>query len=343
MRAVLGIALTLCLCIACAIVVHALVAGVTLPFAQWGIFNPKPATSYDVLVTGDVFLGRSVERWQALSPANDPFVGLTSTFARYQYTLINFEAAVPAVHQPTPDFQFQFSVASTALPQLAQAGVTHASLANNHSNDFGPAAYQHTRQVLAAIGVMPVGHPQTVATTSLVSVETELGLVAMVTVNAVGVTPDVAAVSNFLEPVRANHELVVVVPHWGEEYTTELSLTQRTLRDVFVAGGVDVVLGHHPHVLQPVEQVEDTLIVYSLGNTIFDQFFSNEVQTGLLVGLGYHNRKLALRLYPISSIDSRYQPQLLTGRAGTEALLKLANLSDPALREAILESVIPLP
>ena len=69
-----------------------------------------------------------------------------------------------------------------------------------------------------------------------------------------------------------SHDVVVVSMHWGEEYQPEPDLLTVELAREMIDAGADIIFGHHPHVLQPVERYKDGLIFYSLGNFIFDQF-----------------------------------------------------------------------
>ncbi len=78
-------------------------------------------------------------------------------------------------------------------------------------------------------------------------------------------------------------DLVVVYPHWGIEYQTTANSAITTLAHQFVDAGADLVIGAHPHVVQQSEIYQGKYIYYSLGNFIFDQYFSPEVKKGLML------------------------------------------------------------
>jgi poly-gamma-glutamate synthesis protein (capsule biosynthesis protein) len=85
-----------------------------------------------------------------------------------------------------------------------------------------------------------------------------------------------------VERARADHDLVVVVVHWGEEYFAAPSLRQRRVARRLLDGGVDMIIGHHPHVLQAIERHETGLVAYSLGNFLFSHTTSLPRLMGVL-------------------------------------------------------------
>ena len=262
---------------------------------------------------------------------------MQTLFESYQNVVINFEAPVPPVHVPTPDFGFNFSVPTTAVAQLPTAGITHVSLANNHVYDHGVAGFEHTVRVVRSAGLIPVQEDYT--PTYLESSNATLGLIA---VNTVGTQPAVNDLKAAIVSVRANEALPVVFIHWGDEYVQTPSTDQRQLAKELAAAGAFLIVGHHPHVVQSIERIGDTIVFYSLGNTVFDQYFSDDVQQGLLLGLEQLAGEWYAQLWPISSIGSPHQPQELTGAERATFLSDLAAISDSSLRETIMTGAIPL-
>lgn len=90
---------------------------------------------------------------------------------------------------------------------------------------------------------------------------------------------------------KQDNEVRVISIHWGEEYYTKANEKQRILAAKLSEAGFDVILGHHPHVIQPVEKMGDTQVIYSHGNFIFDQNFSGLTQKGLICRLNFPNNK----------------------------------------------------
>jgi poly-gamma-glutamate synthesis protein (capsule biosynthesis protein) len=141
--------------------------------------------------------------------------------------------------------------------------------------------------------------------------------------------------------MKSESDLQVAYVHWGEEYTSIPSLAQRNFAKVLAELGVDIVVGHHPHVVQSIEMVENTLVFYSLGNFIFDQYFSNEVQQGLVLNLVLSEEEY-LEIVPVSSLETRNQPNLMSPENKAIFLEFLATISDPTLEQGIREGRLSL-
>ena len=84
---------------------------------------------------------------------------------------------------------------------------------------------------------------------------------------------------------------------------------QKRLGKMFIDAGADIVVGHHPHVVQELEQYKNGWIVYSLGNFIFDQNFSEETNTGVMLEVKLKNKRIEGVNEKIITINSEYQPQ----------------------------------
>ena len=118
------------------------------------------------------------------------------------------------------------------------------------------------------------------------------------------------------------------------------SLAQQKLAHQIIEAGADLIIGHHPHVVQNIEKYQGKLIFYSLGNFIFDQYFSLETQQGLAVGLEVHPDKLIFRLFPLQiNLD---QPVLMKQSQNSEFLIKLAERSDRKLVDAIKSGIMQI-
>jgi poly-gamma-glutamate synthesis protein (capsule biosynthesis protein) len=118
---------------------------------------------------------------------------------------------------------------------------------------------------------------------------------------------------------------------------TAANQTQSTFAKELVAAGVDLIIGHHPHVVQTVTVVDGVPVIYSLGNTVFDQYFSSAVQEGMVVALEYTTTKRTAVLHPISSIGSRTRPYLSPAWEKDQFLKALAKLSEVSLEQSIKE------
>jgi poly-gamma-glutamate synthesis protein (capsule biosynthesis protein) len=126
---------------------------------------------------------------------------------------------------------------------------------------------------------------------------------------------------------------IIVNIHWGDEYQKSSSSFQQNLAHKIIDAGADLIIGHHPHVVQDIGFYKGKLIFYSLGNFIFDQYFSKDTQQGLAVELEFFSDKAIYRLLPIQSHLS--QPFLMEEEIKSAFLKDLAQKSSHELKEEI--------
>jgi poly-gamma-glutamate capsule biosynthesis protein CapA/YwtB (metallophosphatase superfamily) len=261
---------------------------------------PAGASDRFVLVAGGDVMPVLATATVIVSRGPDyPFVDLAPLFRRGDAAFANLEAPLTTRGAPTPgkspeeveqgqDYVFRGSprVASA----LRRAGLTIASTANNHVMDFGSEGLLDTLAHLRAAGVRAVGAGPTLQDAraprfleagglrlAFLAYSDVLPRASVATARSPGIAPAKgywtgrAAEEELAADVqaarrRADH--VVVSLHWGDEMATMPNCRQVTLARKVLAAGAAVVLGHHPHVLQPVELREGRLVAYSLGNLV---------------------------------------------------------------------------
>lgn len=293
------------------------------------------AQTDSILFTGDIMLGRHVEtlaRKHHSSYSFDYFPELISTSS---VIFANFESSMSNPHKQTPSGGFTFSTDNFFPTVLASSGVTHVSLANNHALDYGVSGYNKTKNSLAAVGVMAFGHPTLVSSTSVTYTivnEVRVGVLALHTLFN---DPDVNDLQNVIAQMKQSSDLQFVYVHWGVEYEPIHSIKQKKLASYLVSQGIDAIIGHHPHVVQDIELIENVPVFYSLGNTIFDQYFSKSVQIGYLLRVTPSKSKLVFSLVPIQSLTAISQPHLMQGSERTDFLNSMALVSDESLQDSV--------
>ena len=295
----------------------------------------QPST---IVFVGDVLLARDVEQHQRRFGINYPFARIS--FPPSSYLIGNFESAIPPVHQSTPHFQMRFSTPTSSVEALRVAGFTHVSLANNHSLDFGVGGYTNTASTLREAGVIPFGYSMATATQPFVLLSTTHGTVAVLGWQTVTQSWSEAAAASAMAAAARVSDWQVAFMHWGPEYHATPSTVQQSQAAALVQQGADLIIGHHPHVVQGVDVINGVPVVYSLGNFVFDQYFSAAVQHGLVVTLDMTVPEL--RLTGVTSADSRTQPRYHTAEESLHFLESLAAKSSPALRADIVRGHIPL-
>ncbi len=283
---------------------------------------------------GDIMLARNVENLMDAYGSAYPYDGLPA-HPQGQYLVGNFEGSIPAVHVPTQSMQFSFSVDPAHLDGLRQYGFTHLSLANNHAYDFGGDDFAHGRQLLEEHGFTVFGDPGELGTSSITYLDVGTTTVALVGVYAVHQPPATDAVASVFAEASRNSDLQIAYIHWGEEYKLIHNAFQERVAQGLIDAGADAVIGHHPHVVQDIGLYKDVPIFYSIGNFIFDQYFSEDVQNGLALDATFGVSSIRFDIVPVTSIGTRSQPRIM-GAYEREVLLKaLAEHSDPAGAQTI--------
>ncbi len=295
-----------------------------------------PTTIYFL---GDIMMARDVEK--KILKFGDDYLFKNISFLPHSYAVGNFESAIPETHVVTPNNTFRFSTAKEFLPLLNKLGVTHVSLANNHAYDFGLAGFNQTLSVLAESNLIAFGHPSVIATTSVTKLKTAKGAVGILAVHTLYAEPNRDALLSQIESMRNETELQIAYVHWGDEYVKNPNQSQINLAEFLVANGVDLIIGHHPHIVQSIGKIGTVPVIYSLGNFVFDQYFSEEVMQGLVVKLEI-NEGASLELLPVSTKDTPAAPRFLEDTAKSEFLFKLAASSTPLLKEQIEIGLIRL-
>ncbi len=328
------------------IVIAALFAGVqtfvpTISKAKesFGVFLNAPAgVSYTdktkISFVGDVMLARNVENLMQTYGFWYPFAHLPN-LDESSFLIGNFESAIPKIHKPTKDFHFSFSTDPTFLEGLVSYGFTHMSLANNHSYDYGSEGFATTYQELTKVGLGVVGDPHKQASSSIEVVVLDGVTIALIGLYAVDVMPSESEIQSLIERATQDSQIQVVYVHWGTEYKTTHSRSQEELAHRLIDAGADTIIGHHPHVVQDVGFYKGKPIFYSLGNFIFDQYFSEDVQEGLLVEMSATSQNLQFILIPVTSIGSRSAPRLMNDFEKDVFLKKLSKNSHTELAPMI--------
>ncbi|PRQ09687.1 CapA family protein [Enhygromyxa salina] len=271
---------------------------------------PERAEQLELTFVGDVVLGRYLEaRGEEFfapmhAPADDPFAMVAPLLAA-DVVVGNLESPVmfEAPPQSPSTNKWRFGSSAAYIDQLVRGGFTVMSLANNHYFDLGVEGQLEGPQVLATAGLVAIGRSRT--EDPLVRVETHevrgwrIGFVAFATLrNHVGERggPQLPFASlgqvreqllPIIETARAEHDLLIVVVHWGTEYANDVSNSNKLAARALLEGGADLVIGHHPHVLQAIErhrssEDRDGLIAYSLGNFLFPRNDHRPGMTGVL-------------------------------------------------------------
>ena len=287
----------------------------TRPIATPAPGPTAPAPVWRLLAGGDVLMDRSE------AAGFDPFAGLVPSLATAELAAVNVEMAIATGGRPA-DKAFVFRAPPSAARTIAAAGVDVGNLGNNHALDFGIDALYQTMASLRAAGVAPVGaganESEAYAPESF-----EIAGVRVAVIGASRVLPTVRWAARagpglasayyedrLVEAVRSakvSHDVVIVMVHWGIEGAPCPNRDQERLGAALLQAGASVVLGSHPHVLQPIVLRDGGLIAYSLGNFVWHPRSGPTGETGVLEVRFEGSRVSGYQLYP-HVLDGRGAP-----------------------------------
>ena len=306
--------------------------------------TPEPtaeSVSITVSMVGDCTLGTDVNFDQSTSfdafyqMKNDPgyfFQNVKDIFTADDLTVANMEGTLTTSNdRQQKTFAFKGDPSYTEI--LTQGGVEATNLANNHSHDYGDQSYEDTIQYLEAAGITTFGYDRT----AVMDVKgIKVGLIGIYELKD-GLGRQQQVIDTIQEVKDQGAQVIIVSFHWGTEKSNVPDDIQKTLAHLAIDQGADLVVGHHPHVLQGIEKYQGKNIVYSLGNfcfggnknpsdkdtMIFQQTFT--VENGELVEDDVTN------IIPCSlsseSGYNNYQPMVLEGSEKERVLQKIEEFS----------------
>jgi len=314
---------------------------------------PPPPASLTVVAVGDILMHQDVKRAAELDPSGFPSLwsDLIPLFKGADLAFGNLETPIaPRTGRPGVPFQFN---APEALPAALRAsGFTILATANNHAFDQGSKGVRETLERLRAERLVAIGSGEDRAQAERLQILERQGIkvaflgftdlfnldlnhrAAEPWVRPLDLEPTLQAVRE----AKGQADLVVVSLHWGNEYQHEPTRRQKEIARSLVAAGCDLILGHHPHVLQPVELLESggrkALVAFSLGNFISNQ--DRMYRADLFPVAGGDNRDgaaLRVRFERRPGPDGR--EQVLLVEASAEPLWTENNWGAPAPRREI--------
>lgn len=309
--------------------------------------SPAPATTpapepVTLAVVGDLMLGRRVA-----TAHEDPTVtlrGLRPILRGADLAVGNLESTLSTAGPPTQGGD-SFSAPPRVLRGLAAAGLDALSLANNHTGDHGDRALVATVEAFEGSRIVPFGagrdRREALRPAVLQSGGTTIGLLGF---NAIGETPEAApgtpgALSVSMPPrtgpldrtelrrvltavrrLARRVDAVVVLPHWGDQYTHAPEPVQTLVGRRLVDAGAALVVGGHPHWVQGFERHGDGLILHSLGNAVFDMDFAVETMEGVVLTATFEGGRVVDAQLTPYRMDAGFTPRPLSGAAARGVL-----------------------
>lgn len=243
---------------------------------------PEKEKSLSIVFFGDTMLDRNVRLIGKRNGYDSLFAPVKDFVTSFDLAVLNLEGTVTGNESLSLKDKniLRFTFESIALDAVFNTGFDIVSLSNNHTSDFGREGFLETTKNLEARNLKYFGDYFNESETLVVE---KKGLkIAFVGFNEF-------AYKNFdqvLERIKKasnENDVVFVFAHFGEEYKDFGNSFQQKNARMFIDSGADAVIGAHPHVVQDIEIYKDKPIFYSLGNFVFDQYFSKQTQEGLAV------------------------------------------------------------
>ena len=208
--------------------------------------------------------------------AEYPFANVKTFFENDDYTFVNLEGPLCVGGNPAVK-EHVFRGDPSFVEMLTGNSVEFASLANNHSQDYGNIGYAETKDNLTNAGIAFVERDETTIVT------TDSGLTIGI-YGSVYYLMDADVIAQEISKLkRTGVDIVIFAPHWGSENSYVTTDEQVTLAHVAIDAGADIVYGTHPHVLQPIEEYNGGIILYSLGNFCFGgNIYPKDFDTALI-------------------------------------------------------------
>ena len=240
------------------------------PVTEPPVTEPKEK-HYTLSFAGDCTLGSTKSNWnnpnhfiQTIGEDYDyPFANVREYFENDDFTIINLEGPLTDESSGAQSKQFAFRGPTAYSAIMTGSSVEAVTLANNHAEDYGKAGYTSTKQVLDDAGITYVEKDKTALHTTESGLKIGLYASSFSNITTKGIQNGIAQLK------KDGAEIIICAFHWGEEGVYRPDGTQQKMAKVAIDAGADVVYGHHPHVLQPIEQYGSGYIFYSMGNFSF--------------------------------------------------------------------------
>ena len=303
----------------------------------------KPGAVLVTSVVGDIMLGRrvgtSLQRQGDLAASFRPFA---KDLAASDITVGNLESTLSRNGSPTQGGD-SFAADPETLSGLEAAGFDVLSLGNNHLGDYGQRAIAETVDRLLDEGFAITGGGKDLDQARRPAVVVREGVrIGFIATDSIGETPaatdDRAGTNRIDAPPRtgpldeqaldrvsadiraldARTDIVIVIPHWGTQYTHTPEKSQRQMARAFTEAGADLVVGGHPHWVQGWEPMGGATVIHSLGNFVFDMDFMRKTNEGIFVEVvSWGDRIVAIEPVPYV-IDAGFTPRPASaGRAAS--------------------------
>jgi len=234
---------------------------------------------------GDIFFDRQIRKMMYENGEDYVFSCISGFLKEADLIVGNLEgpitenASVSLFTTSGSDNNYVFTFPTNVAKLLAKNNIKMVNLGNNHINNFGKEGISSTKKYLDEAGVDYFGGAagdESVYRAKIAGIK-----VSFISYNEFD-GDSASKVVQKIDDEKSKGQMVFVYTHWGDEYILP-PVRVKNYAKMFAQAGADLVIGSHPHVILPSEKIGETIIYYSLGNFIFDQYWNKNVSTGLVL------------------------------------------------------------
>lgn len=279
-----------------------------------------PVKTASILNFGDLMMDRNVKKQIDINGVDYIFekLDLLNNSSTEQFDIIEANLEGPFANSrraTSKSIAFRFDPA--LISTLKKYNFSLFNLANNHSLDMSAKGFEESKTNLKNAGIDFYGKQYSVGDDSLLIKQVgdfKFGFIGLDdTINKI----KPSEIKKLVDKAKTDGaDFVVANVHWGEEYKEISNTRQRQLAHGLIDLDVDVIIGHHPHVVEEMEIYKNRPIYYSLGNFVFDQYFSVPTQQGLGVGLVFKEengqKSISNYVFPLESVKSQVRQMKYT-------------------------------
>lgn len=292
-----------------------------------------------ILLVGDIMLDRGVKSLIEKNSVMYPFQKISQFLRGVDIVFGNLEGPIVKEPQKFSFDSLKFNFSPQTADCLSWSNFNLLSLANNHTLDRDENGLKETKQFLKEKNMDFVGDSLK-CTEDFSFKKDDIVFLAFNKTFPFGCSDEkIIDTINLIKSLNPESFLIISM-HWGEEYQEENSISQRELAHKIIEAGADTIVGHHSHMVQNIEIYKNKPVFYSLGNFVFDQYFSKDTQEGLAVGIEIYNNRIRYRLFPFKSRQS--QPSLMAQKEINQFLEELALKSSPELLDELKNGILEI-
>ena len=292
-----------------------------------------------MIAVGDIMLSRNVaSKIKKYNDSDYPFLKLKEVLKSSDFNFANLESPITTGPEIQTG-QMIFHANPGIEKNLKENNFLVLSLANNHIPNFGDIGIKNTIELLKSQRIQYSGAGANETDAYAPAYLEKNGIrFAFLSYNDSDVVPlsykagatsygtafmNIEKLQENIKTAKQNSDFVIISMHSGTEYVNDPNISQTEFAHSAIDNGADLVLGHHPHVVQTLEKYKNKYIFYSLGNFIFDQMWSQDTKNGLLVKFYISkNKNVKFSLIPIV-IEDYSQPRLANEEEKVKILKRL--------------------